>query len=460
MTPGEQFNSNSELLSARSLQACWAYPAFVVMLYASSGYTAVAPGLFYSVAAAIFALSLTRYYLIRFSKQGNLVQGVRLCIYANGAVWGAFFASTIARFGYGAWETTFLLVSTAGVAGGSVSAHASDLNLSRWYLRLMLVPGIVVQLLHGGAQGIAMAGLFSLYLIYLVVQAKIEAVNREGRARDTRLLEQRARELEAAREAAEAATVAKTAFLANMSHELRTPLNSIIGYAEMVMDEMNDEGQTRHLKDLQRILGAGQHQLALVSEILDYSKIEAGRMGVYRESFDVAEVVREVVAQSQPLAAKNSNRLELEEEDGLGWMTSDVTKVRQILFNLLSNACKFTEGGLVRCRARRLPGAPDWLELTVEDNGIGINPRQIELLFQPFTQADASTTRRYGGTGLGLAITRHYCEMLSGTVTVESQTGLGSVFTVHLPGGAGSELAMTLDAERHSHAQQPMEAGQ
>jgi len=215
------------------------------------------------------------------------------------------------------------------------------------------------------------------------------------------LVEERTRELEVARQGAEEANRAKSTFLANMSHELRTPLNAIIGYSEMMAEDLEDEGQAEHVSDLRRINSSGKHLLALINDILDLSKIEAGRMDVYLERFEVGEMLEEIVGTVMPLMDKNGNRLEARFDPGLGNMRADLTKVRQSLFNLLSNAAKFTESGTVVLEARRLVrDGRDWLEFVVMDEGIGIAAEKLDQVFEEFTQADRSTTRNYGGTGL------------------------------------------------------------
>lgn len=232
---------------------------------------------------------------------------------------------------------------------------------------------------------------------------------------------------------AQAASRAKSSFLANMSHELRTPLNAIIGYSEILQEEAVAESLNYLLPDIEKIRSAGQHLLTLINDILDLSKIEAGRMELYLETFDLANLVEEVVATLHPLVEKNHNRLEVSCCQNLGTMYADLTKVRQILFNLLSNALKFTERGIVRLTVTREgAGNHDWVYLCVSDTGIGMSTEQQQHLFEAFTQGDASTTRNYGGTGLGLAISRRYCQMMGGDITVESQLAAGSTFTVHL----------------------------
>jgi PAS domain S-box-containing protein len=240
-------------------------------------------------------------------------------------------------------------------------------------------------------------------------------------------------ELQRAKETAEAASRSKSTFLANMSHELRTPLNAIIGYGEMLQEEAEDVGNEAFAADLQKIHGAGKHLLGLINDILDLSKIEAGKMDLYLEDFEVKEMVRGVVETISPLIEKNGNTIEVDCPDDLGQMRSDLTKTRQALFNLLSNASKFTENGTITLQVSKDDDDPNWIDFRVIDTGIGMSAEQLAKLFQPFTQADASTTRKYGGTGLGLTITRRFCQMLGGDVSVESDAGHGSTFLIHLP---------------------------
>lgn len=235
--------------------------------------------------------------------------------------------------------------------------------------------------------------------------------------------------------AAEAANQSKSQFLANMSHELRTPLNAIIGYSEMLQEEAEDTGATHFVADLQKIHGAGKHLLGLINDILDLSKIEAGKMEIYLETFGIREVIQDVNSTIQPLIHKGKNQLEVRLADGVGEMRSDLTKVRQILFNLLSNASKFTEHGTITLSVERSfdVTGKEWILFRVKDSGIGMTPEQLGKLFQAFTQADASTTRKYGGTGLGLTISRRFCELMGGDIRVESEFGKGTTFSVRLP---------------------------
>jgi signal transduction histidine kinase/CheY-like chemotaxis protein len=273
--------------------------------------------------------------------------------------------------------------------------------------------------------------------------------------------ERSADDLRRARDEAEDANRSKSQFLANMSHELRTPLNAIIGYSEMLQEEAQDMGQEEFVPDLEKIQGAGKHLLALINDILDLSKIEAGKMELYLEEFDTNSMLNDVVTTISPLAQKNGNKLEVREGAELGQTTpglmkADLTKVRQILFNLLSNACKFTENGTVTLDVwRRISDVRDGSDVIVfriSDTGIGLTDEQQEKLFQTFTQADASTTRKYGGTGLGLAITRRFCEMMGGDITVSSEFGKGTSFTVQLPAEVADPLG-ALHAKQQTSVQ-------
>jgi PAS domain S-box-containing protein len=240
-------------------------------------------------------------------------------------------------------------------------------------------------------------------------------------------------ELLSARRAAEEASSAKSRFLASVSHELRTPLNAIIGYSELVQEELMDLGITQSGADLARIHASGKLLLALINDILDLSKVEAGKMDVHAETFDVAAVVGAVTATVTPLVERNGNRLVVTGVETTGTMHSDRIKLLQMLLNLLSNASKFTSGGTVTLDVRRGDGARPTVVFEVRDTGIGMTGEQIGRLFQAFSQAEASTASRYGGTGLGLAITKRFSELMGGTVSVTSRPGAGSVFTLTLP---------------------------
>jgi signal transduction histidine kinase len=230
------------------------------------------------------------------------------------------------------------------------------------------------------------------------------------------------------------ASANKSQFVSSMSHELRTPLNAIIGLTEMMVANAARFGTEKAMEPLQRVNRAGTHLLGLINQVLDLSKIEAGKLELNPQTVQLAPLIDEVAGTARQLAEQNNNRLAVETPDDLGTLTVDPMRLRQILLNLLSNACKFTKEGKVTVKARRVADGRDWIELAVADSGIGMTPEQQAKLFEEFSQADASTAQRFGGTGLGLAITRKLARIMGGDVTVESTPGQGSVFTVRLPG--------------------------
>jgi signal transduction histidine kinase len=247
-------------------------------------------------------------------------------------------------------------------------------------------------------------------------------------------------QLVAAKNAAEEASRTKSAFVANMSHELRTPLNAIIGYSEMLQEDAADLGYVQAVPDLEKIQIAGRHLLGLINDILDLSKIEAGKMTLLVEQFDVTALVSDVVGTAQPLVAAHRNQMQLEIASDAGRMRSDSTKLRQVLLNLLSNAAKFTDRGrIIISVAREMRSGSGWIVIRVRDTGIGMTAEQTSRLFEDFMQADTSTTRRYGGTGLGLAISQRFCRMMGGVITAESEPSRGSTFIVSLPADAPTE---------------------
>jgi signal transduction histidine kinase len=240
---------------------------------------------------------------------------------------------------------------------------------------------------------------------------------------------------------AEEASRTKSSFLANMSHELRTPLNAVIGYSEILAEDAQENGQEDVVRDLGKIQGAGKHLLNLINDVLDLSKIESGKMELHLETINIPELIQEITDTIQPICEKNNNQFFVHCTHDVQLMWSDLTKIRQSLFNLLSNASKFTSNGKISLKVTK-EITPELAEndkskvivcFQVSDTGIGIKPEQIAKLFQPFSQADSSTTRKYGGTGLGLAITGEFAKMMGGTVTIESEYGQGSVFTLRIP---------------------------
>jgi signal transduction histidine kinase/DNA-binding response OmpR family regulator len=277
-------------------------------------------------------------------------------------------------------------------------------------------------------------GITGLILLVLLLAAAVLSIRLSVlamEAQSSRRAAEQARELaEHAKEAAEEANKTKSAFLANMSHELRTPMNAIIGYSEMLIEDAADMEPDEMVADLKKIHSSGKHLLSLINDVLDISKIEAGKMDLFLEEFDISQMIHDVTVTITPLFEKNSNRLNLQIGENLGTMFADLTKLRQTLLNLLSNATKFTENGTITLQATT---DNKMLRIQVSDTGIGMTEEQMGKLFQAFTQADSSTTRKYGGTGLGLVISRSFCRMMGGDISVSSRIGEGSCFTVELP---------------------------
>ncbi|ESA34976.1 signal transduction histidine kinase [Leptolyngbya sp. Heron Island J] len=270
------------------------------------------------------------------------------------------------------------------------------------------------------------------------LQESIAALENSNQELESRVKERTA-ELEEAKEAAESATLTKSTFLANMSHELRTPLNSIIGYSEILQEEAELSGDASMIPDLRKIQGSSKHLLNLINSILDLSKIEAGRMELYLEPINIAELAQDVISTIQPVASAKFNQVVLKNESTIDVIESDLGKLRQCLLNLLSNANKFTEEGQLTLGIKTIHyQAADYFEFTVADTGIGMEKNQLNKVFEAFTQADTSSTRRYGGTGLGLTITREFVRMLGGTISAQSEVGKGSTFIILLPHGVPS----------------------
>ncbi len=268
-----------------------------------------------------------------------------------------------------------------------------------------------------------------------------------GTNTDVTAMRETEQKLAAARDEAEDANRAKSTFIANMSHELRTPLSAIIGYSEMLIEEIEDGAPpaAELLRDMGKIESNARHLLGLINDVLDLSKVESGKMEAYAETFDIASVTRDVAATVSALMEKKSNRLELRLPPALGTMHSDVTRIRQVILNLLSNAAKFTEHGLITLSVERATDnkGQDWISFAVADTGIGMSQAQLAKLFQRFHQADASTTRQFGGTGLGLALTKAFATLLDGTITATSEPGHGSIFTLRVPAHLAANGAAT-----------------
>jgi signal transduction histidine kinase len=297
---------------------------------------------------------------------------------------------------------------------------------------------------HLLAQGLGVAMIFIYTIVFswqshgqaqrVVRVAKQLQAQSVDLQRNSALLEERTHQLELARDAAEAANSSKSQFLANMSHELRTPLNAIIGYSDLLIEEAEELDAQDLVPDLDKIRSSGKHLLGLINDVLDLSKIEAGKMEMSLETFEVRDVVAAVAAMVRPLVEKNGNVFELAIDEHIGTMHADLTRVRQILLNLLGNASKFTSKGTVSLTVTREESRQrEWVVFAVRDTGIGMTPEQLTRLFQPFMQADPSTTRKYGGTGLGLSISHRLSRLMNGTISVVSEPGMGSIFTVRIP---------------------------
>ena len=238
-------------------------------------------------------------------------------------------------------------------------------------------------------------------------------------------------ELQIAMEKARSASQAKTDFLAKVSHELRTPLNAIIGYSEMLIEESEDDGLETYTDDLTKIHSSGEHLLTLINDILDISKIEAGKMDLYLEDFKLKDFISQVISTAQPLVEKNRNKMVVEFDDSIGTLRNDETKLRQVLLNLLSNAAKFTEGGVIKLKISK--AARSSVKFELSDTGIGMTPKQLKNVFEEFMQAETSTSKKYGGTGLGLPISKKITEMMDGKIEIKSKVGEGTTFTITIP---------------------------
>jgi len=382
-----------------------------------------------------FVLPHVEYWIARRSSaQRRVEQRIQTFDAFVGGIW-------VGASGFGPWPGT---VYFAGYTMTSLSMGGVWFYLGTF---LALLAGAAVGGLLGGFVWITAATsvttlVGSVTVMYLMAAFGFQSYAQGRRLTANRKLlqEQKAQmasqavQLADAKEAAEEASRAKSVFLANMSHELRTPLNAIIGYSEMIEEEAGELSPEDLVRDVQRIRTAGRHLLDLINGVLDLSKIEAGRVELHMEPVGLRGLLEEVVGTMQPLAQRNRSTLTLEASAGIGTIQADLVKLRQVLLNLLSNACKFTEGGSVTLTARR-DGTAEGGEivLAVRDTGIGMTPDQLAKLFQAFTQADAATTRKYGGSGLGLVISRKFVRMMGGDIAVESTPGRGTTFTVRLP---------------------------
>ncbi|MEM9485886.1 MAG: ATP-binding protein [Cyanobacteria bacterium P01_F01_bin.116] len=315
-----------------------------------------------------------------------------------------------------------------------ITFEAKDISNSRWLeLRLRHInDGLSVFWKDISSQKKAE------FQLAVSIEANDEALKKADEARQRAEIEQRK---------AEEANRAKSEFLANMSHELRTPLNAIIGYSEMLEEDAEDCDQEDFIPELQKIQGAGKHLLGLINDVLDLSKVEAGHMELYLETFSIMSLVQDVASTMQPVITKNNNILKIQCAANIGSMYADEVKVRQSLFNLLSNASKFTQNGAITVKVK-VDNIQDkqWITFQIQDTGIGMLPEQLQKVFNAFAQADSSTTRKYGGTGLGLTITKKFVQMMGGTVNVESEVGAGTTFTIQIPKTVRGNVVESTDA--------------
>ena len=331
-------------------------------------------------------------------------------------------------------ETMMLAIMMFAITAIGATSLASHLPSASTFITVLLVP--TAAMMVGNADAVVRISGLAVFVGTAALIATVFRAHREmGQLiRADLRVSAAADEAMRARSAAEDASRAKSEFLANMSHELRTPLNAILGYSEMLWEDARDEGAEAQAADLEKVTAAGRHLLALITDVLDLSKIEAGRMELHVDTVDIADIVRHVVDTSATLAASAGNTLTVQGLDTAGTIQSDPVKLQQVLLNLVGNACKFTRGGRIDvCCRRETRGGTDWLVVDVSDTGIGMTAEQRSRLFGQFMQADSSTTRRYGGTGLGLAISQRLCHLMHGDITVQSTFGQGSTFTLRVP---------------------------
>ncbi|MBD3671773.1 MAG: HAMP domain-containing histidine kinase [Gammaproteobacteria bacterium] len=323
-----------------------------------------------------------------------------------------------------------------GMAAGAIATTAMIYHIYLSYMLPMMLPGILYQLFADHVE-LFDTGAIGLLIIFVLAMLSLAFSHYESVIKSISLAhknEELVDDLKQAYEDAEQANRSKSRFLANMSHELRTPLNAVIGYSEIIGEEASDKGSADIVRDAGKITTAGRHLLSLIDDILNLSKIEAGKMPLNIDELDIDSMIDGLKPTLKRLAAERDNELVMDVEPGLGKLNTDEYKLRQIIMYLMNNAAKFTKHGKITLRVKKYQqDEKHMIELVVEDSGIGMNPEQMSMLFDAFRQADESTTRKYGGMGMGMAITRSYIDMLGGSIEVSSQENKGSLFRVRLP---------------------------